>query len=161
MCAMSRKVLVIRDETHCAISSRSHKSKNSPRKRAVFAFGEGKEYPRLQPTDIFAHQCQHKICKICTFAFSAICKNVCSRFVLCVGTPDEYICRNPCLNRKSRIYRPSCFCLYSPGVMPANFLNARVKWLCEEKPRYEEIAERDLSVYRRRRFASSVFSFCI
>lgn len=126
----------------------------------------------LQPPDIFAHQCQYKICKnctftfftickICTFAFSAICKNVCSRFVLCVGTPDEYICRNPRLNRKSRIYRPSCFCLYSPGVMPANFLNARVKWLCEEKPRYEEIAERDLSVYRRRRFASSVFSFCI
>ena len=25
MCAMSKKVLVIKDETHCAISSRSHK----------------------------------------------------------------------------------------------------------------------------------------
>ena len=24
MCAMSKKVLVIRDETHCAISSRNH-----------------------------------------------------------------------------------------------------------------------------------------
>lgn len=134
--------------------------------------GKVKSILCLQPPDIFAHQCQHKICKnctftfftickICTFAFSSICKNVCSRIVLCVEKPDEYICRNPRLNRKSRIYRPSCFCLYSPGVMPANFLNARVKWLCEEKPRYEEIAERDLSVYRRRRFASSVFSFCI
>ena len=148
-------------------------TKKTVLERGLFLLsGKVKSILCLQPPDIFAHQCQYKICKICTFtfftickictfAFSAICKNVCSRFVLCLGTPDEYICRNPRLNRKSRIYRPSCFCLYSPGVMPANFLNARVKWLCEEKPRYEEIAERDLSVYRRRRFASSVFSFCI
>ena len=148
-------------------------TKKTVLERGLFLLsGKVKSILCLQPPDIFAHQCQYKICKnctftfftickICTFAFSAICRNVCSRFVLCVGTPDEYICRNPRLNRKSRIYRPSCFCLYSPGVMPANFLNARVKWLCEEKPRYEEIAERDLSVYRRMRFASSVFSFCI
>lgn len=29
MCAMSKKVLVIKDETHCAISSHSHKKSKS------------------------------------------------------------------------------------------------------------------------------------
>ena len=147
--------------------------KNSPRKRAVFAFGEGKGYPLSSACRIYLHiNVNIKYAKIAHLHFLQYAKFAHLRFLLYAKMyvpalyyawerPTKYICRNPRLNRKLRIYRHSCFCLYSPGVMPANFLNARVKWLCEEKPRYEEIAERDLSVYRRRRFASSVFSFCI
>lgn len=36
MSAMSRKVLVLRDETHCAISSRSHKKDGCESSRLFF-----------------------------------------------------------------------------------------------------------------------------
>ena len=36
MCAMSKKVLVIKDETHCAISSHSHRKKSCSKEQDFF-----------------------------------------------------------------------------------------------------------------------------
>ena len=46
--------------------------------------------------------------------------------------------------------------LYFFGVIPVYFLNALLKWLWDEKPRYSPVADIDLSVIANRRIASSV-----
>ena len=47
------------------------------------------------------------------------------------------------------------------GWQPAYFLNTREKWLCDENPKKLEMATAGLSLYLKRRLASSVFSFRI
>ena len=50
---------------------------------------------------------------------------------------------------------------YPYGEEYVYFLKAFEKWLCDENPRYDAIAETCLSVYLRSLFPSSTFSFMI
>ena len=52
----------------------------------------------------------------------------------------------------------NCLLRYSPGEMPAYFLNTLEKCPDEENPRYAAMALTDRSEYRSSRFASDVFS---